>query len=73
MLICAFIVRILQKRLSRDVAQVIKAPKYTLLRSVFMYIFTFRQFQNLPEEIWSRAAENLIELCFVACLLKQQK
>ena len=33
----------------------------------------FRQFQNLSEETWSRAAENLIELCFVAFLNNKSK
>ena len=33
----------------------------------------FMQFQNLSEETWSSAAENLIELCFVACLSNKSK
>ena len=38
-----------------------------------LHLRSFRQFQNLSEEIWSRAAENLIELCFVAFLSNKSK
>ena len=33
-----------------------------------LHLRSFRQFQNLSEKTWSRTAENLIELCFVAFL-----
>ena len=33
---------------------------------ILLHLRSFRQFQNLSDETWSRAAENLIELCFVA-------
>ena len=33
-----------------------------------LHLRFFWQFQNLSEETWSRAAENLIELCFVTFL-----
>ena len=33
-----------------------------------LHLMSFGQFQNLSEETWSRAAENLFELCFVAFL-----
>ena len=38
-----------------------------------LHLRSFRQFQNLSEETWSRAAENLIELCFVAFLSNKSK
>ena len=31
-----------------------------------LHLRSFRQIQNLSDETWSRTAENLIELCFVA-------
>ena len=33
-----------------------------------LHLRSFMQIQNLSEETWSRAAENLIEICFVAVL-----
>ena len=33
-----------------------------------LHLMSFGQFQNLSEETWSRVAENLFELCFVAFL-----
>ena len=38
-----------------------------------LHLRSFRQFQNLSEETWSCAAENLIELCFVAILSNKSK
>ena len=38
-----------------------------------LHLRSFRKFQNLSEETWSRAAENLIELCFVAFLSSKSK
>lgn len=38
-----------------------------------LHLRSFRQLQNLSEETWSRAAENLIELCFVAFLNNKSK
>ena len=38
-----------------------------------LHLRSFRQFQNLSEEKWSRAAENLIELCFVDFLSNKSK
>ena len=38
-----------------------------------LHLRSFRQFQNLSEEIWSRTNENLIELCFVAFLSNTSK
>ena len=40
---------------------------------ILLHLRIFRQFQNLSEETWSRAAENLIELCFVAFLSNKSK
>ena len=39
----------------------------------FLRLRSFRQFQNLSEETWSRATESLIELCFVAFLNNKSK
>ena len=36
-----------------------------------LHLRNFRQFQNLSEKTWSRATENLIELCFMAFLSKK--
>ena len=38
-----------------------------------LHLRYFRQFQNLSEEIWSRADENSIELCFVVFLGNKSK
>ena len=38
-----------------------------------LHLRSFRQFQNLSEETWSRVAENLIELCFIAFLSNKSK
>ena len=38
-----------------------------------LHLRPFRQFQNLSEETWRRAVENLIELCFVAFLSNTSK
>ena len=38
-----------------------------------LHLRSFRQFQNLLEETWSRAAANLIELCFIAFLSNKSK
>ena len=38
-----------------------------------LHLMSFRQFQNLSEETWSRVAENFIELCFVAFLSNKSK
>ena len=38
-----------------------------------LHLRSFRQFKNLSEEICSRAAEILIELCFVAFLSNKSK
>ena len=38
-----------------------------------LHLRSLRQFQNLSEETWSHAAENLIELCFVAFLSNKSK
>ena len=38
-----------------------------------LYLRSFRQFQNLSKETQSRAAETLIELCFVAFLSNKRK
>ena len=38
-----------------------------------LHLRSFRRFQNLSEETWSRAAENLIELCFLAFLSNTSK
>ena len=38
-----------------------------------LHFRSFRQFQNLSEETWSCAAENLIELCFAAFLSNKSK
>ena len=40
---------------------------------ILFHLRPFRQFQNLSEETWSRAAKNLIELCFVAFLSNKSK
>ena len=31
-----------------------------------LHLRSFKQFQNFSEETWGRAAENMMELCFVA-------
>ena len=38
-----------------------------------LHLKSFMQFQNLSEETWSRAAANLIDLCFVAFLSNKTK
>ena len=38
-----------------------------------LHLRSFRQSQNLSEETWSCAAENFIELCFVAFLRNKSK
>ena len=38
-----------------------------------LHFRSFRQFQHLSEETWSRIGENLIELCFVAFLSNKSK
>ena len=38
-----------------------------------LHLKSFKQFQNLSEETWNRAAVNLIELCFVAFLSNKSK
>ena len=38
-----------------------------------LHLWSFRQFQNLSEETWNRATENLTELCFVAFLSNMSK
>ena len=38
-----------------------------------LHLRSFRQFQNLSEETWSRAAENMIELCFLAFLCNKSR
>ena len=38
-----------------------------------LHLMSFRHFQNLSEETWSRAVENLIELCFIAFLSNKSK
>ena len=38
-----------------------------------LHLRSFRQYQNLSEETWSRAAENLVKLCFVAFLSNKSK
>ena len=38
-----------------------------------LHLRSFRQFQNLSEETWSRADEKLIELFFVAFLSNKSK
>ena len=38
-----------------------------------LHLRSFRQFQNLSEETWSRAAENFIKLCFVAFMSNKSK
>ena len=38
-----------------------------------LHLRSFRQFQNLSEETLSRAAENLVKLCFVAFLSNKSK
>ena len=38
-----------------------------------LHLRSFRQFQNLSEETWSRTAENLIELYFDAFLSNKSK
>ena len=38
-----------------------------------LHLRSFGKFQDLSEETWSRAAENFIELCFVAFLSNKSK
>ena len=40
---------------------------------ILLHLNFFMQFQNMSEETWSRTAENLIELCFVAFLSIESK
>ena len=40
---------------------------------ILLHSISFRQFHNLSEETWSHAAENFIELCFIAFLNKKSK
>ena len=37
-----------------------------------LHLRSFMRFQNLSEETWSHAAENKIELCFVAFLRNKE-
>ena len=39
----------------------------------FFFFYIIQAIQNLSEETWSRADENLIELCFVAFLSNKSK
>ena len=52
-----------------------KVRLFTNKQDVFtlLHLRSFRQFQNFSEETWSRAAENLIELCIVALLSNNSK
>ena len=53
----------------------LKVRLFTIKQEILtlLHLRSFRQFQNLSEETWSRPAENLIELCFVAFLRNKSK
>ena len=44
-----------------------------LVLLALLHLRSFRQFQILSEETWSRVAENFIELCFLAFLGNKSK
>ena len=74
-----YFVEMKSKKISNDQELIWSDPTCVRLNTnnqeflTLLHLRSFKKFQNLSEETWSRVAENLTELCFVAFLNDKSK